>query len=201
ERLPRGGQAHAASVALEQLHARLRLQRRDLLRDGRLGVGQRLRGGGERAALGDLAQDPQAARAKHQYSLYQKSQSSLVLMAGSRHHEGERAAVGSTATTLTTGSRKRQSRSSFPTTEPATRTTRSRSAVCSRARGRRWRWPTCATRTSPTAIARRSSSTRRGSCWSAVRSCTGARRRHRWRATWSPTAPRRRACARSPTRR
>ena len=49
----------AARVALEQRHPGFGLERRDLLGDRRLRVGQRLGGGRERAAVGDLPQDPQ----------------------------------------------------------------------------------------------------------------------------------------------
>ena len=55
----------AARVALEQRHARFGLERRDLLGDRRLRVGQRLRGRRERATVGDLLEDPQAWHVKH----------------------------------------------------------------------------------------------------------------------------------------
>ena len=45
------------------------LERRDLLGDRRLRVGERLGGAGERAAVGDLLQDPQATHVKHKLSL------------------------------------------------------------------------------------------------------------------------------------
>ena len=54
---PAAGQAHAARQALQQRHAGFGLQRRDLLGDGRLGVGERLGGRREGAVLRDLAQD------------------------------------------------------------------------------------------------------------------------------------------------
>ena len=53
------------------VRAGLALERRDLLRDGGLREGQRLGGGGERAADRDLAEDPHAADVKHQSILYQ----------------------------------------------------------------------------------------------------------------------------------
>ena len=70
ERAPRVGQADAAHAALDERRPGLALERGDLLRDGGLGERERLRGGGERAALGDLAQDSHAANVKHQQSLY-----------------------------------------------------------------------------------------------------------------------------------
>ena len=75
ERAPRVGEADAAHAALDERRPGLALERGDLLRDGGLGEGQRLRGGGERAAPGDLAQDPHAAHVKHQQSLYPTRQS------------------------------------------------------------------------------------------------------------------------------
>ena len=71
ERLAGGGQADAARMALEQRHAGFGLERGDLLGDRRLRVGERLGGGRERAAVGDLLQDPQAADVEHKYNLYQ----------------------------------------------------------------------------------------------------------------------------------
>ena len=47
ERLAGRRQADAAGVALQQRHARFRLERGDLLGDGRLGVGERLGGAPE----------------------------------------------------------------------------------------------------------------------------------------------------------
>ena len=63
------GQSHAARAALDELRAGLALESGDLLRDRRLGVGERLGRGGERAARGDLAQDPQALHIEHKTSL------------------------------------------------------------------------------------------------------------------------------------
>ena len=65
ERLPGGGQRDAARMALEERDPGFALERRDLLRDGRLGVGQRLRGGRQRAAVRDLAKDLEATDIQH----------------------------------------------------------------------------------------------------------------------------------------
>ena len=73
ERPPGVGQADAAGVALDERRARLALERGHLLGHGGLRVGERLRGRGERAAGGDLAQDAQAADVEHQRSLCQAS--------------------------------------------------------------------------------------------------------------------------------
>ena len=59
----------AAGVALEQHHPGLGLERCDLLGDGGLGVGERLGRGRERAAVGDLAQDPEPADVEHKLQL------------------------------------------------------------------------------------------------------------------------------------
>ena len=64
ERVPGGGQADAAGMALHQRHPDLRLERGNLLGDGGLGVSQRLRGGGERPAGGHLAEDPESGQAQ-----------------------------------------------------------------------------------------------------------------------------------------
>ena len=72
---PGVGEADAAHAALDERRPGLALERGDLLRDGGLGEGERLGGGGERAALGDLAQDSHAANVKHQQSLYRSCQS------------------------------------------------------------------------------------------------------------------------------
>ena len=86
ERATRVGEADAAHAALDERRAGLALERGDLLRDGRLGEGQRLRGGGERAALGDLAQDSHAANVEHQQSLYRSCQSFICTdTSGSSH--------------------------------------------------------------------------------------------------------------------
>ena len=55
----------AALAPLDQARAGLALQRRDLLRDGGLRVGERLGGGGEGALRCDLAQDAHTADVKH----------------------------------------------------------------------------------------------------------------------------------------
>ncbi len=65
ERLSGGRQADAARMALEQRHPGFGLERRDLLGDGRLGVGERVGGGRERAAVGDLLEDLQAGHVEH----------------------------------------------------------------------------------------------------------------------------------------
>ncbi len=54
--VPGLGELHAAPDALEQLDAGVALQRGQLLRDGRRRVGERVRDGGDRAPLGELAQ-------------------------------------------------------------------------------------------------------------------------------------------------
>ena len=65
ELLPGGGEAAGAAVALEEDHAGLALQRRELLRDGRRRVPERVGGGGDRAAGGELAEDTEAADVEH----------------------------------------------------------------------------------------------------------------------------------------
>ena len=57
ERVTGLGQPHAARVAVDEDRPGLAFERGDLLGDGRLGVGERVGGGGERPARGDLAQD------------------------------------------------------------------------------------------------------------------------------------------------
>ena len=59
-------QPHAARGALDEDRAGLPLERRDLLRHGGLGEGQRLCRSGERAALGDLPEHAHAADVEHQ---------------------------------------------------------------------------------------------------------------------------------------
>ena len=66
-------------------------------------------------------------------------------------------------------------RSSFPTTAPQTRTTRSPWAACSPARAPRWRSPTCATPRSPTSSARSSRRARPRSCSRAAPGCSATR--------------------------
>ena len=86
EHAARVGEADAARAALDQRRAGLALERGDLLRDGGLGEGERLGRGGERAALGDLAQDSHSANVKHQQSLYQIRQSFICTdTSGSSH--------------------------------------------------------------------------------------------------------------------
>ena len=73
EHLAAGGEADAARLALDQLHADLLLEPRDLLRDGGLGVVERLGGGGEGASQRDLAQDAQQAEIVHNGTLSRQS--------------------------------------------------------------------------------------------------------------------------------
>jgi hypothetical protein len=61
ERPARVGQRQPPAVALQQDDAGLALQRGQLLGDGRRGERQRLGGGGDGLALGELAQDAEAA--------------------------------------------------------------------------------------------------------------------------------------------
>ena len=65
EHLGGAGQPHAAAVALDHRLPDLALERGELLRDGRRRQVQRVRRGGERALLGDLAQHAQAAGVDH----------------------------------------------------------------------------------------------------------------------------------------
>ena len=58
------------ALRCDERGAGLALERRDLLRDGRLREGQSLGGGGERAAHRDLAEDPHAADVEHEKNLY-----------------------------------------------------------------------------------------------------------------------------------
>ena len=69
-RLAGVGEADAARAALHERRAGLALERGDLLRDGGLRERQRLGGGGERAAHGDLAEHTHAADVEHQPNLY-----------------------------------------------------------------------------------------------------------------------------------
>ena len=62
---PRLGQAHAAARTLEQDGARLALQRGELLGDGARRVVERPRGGVDRPARLQLAQDPQPPEVEH----------------------------------------------------------------------------------------------------------------------------------------
>ena len=70
---PPGGEPDAARLALDQLHADLLLEPRDLLRDGGLGVVERLGGGGEGASQRDLAQDSQQSEIVHNVTLSRRS--------------------------------------------------------------------------------------------------------------------------------
>ena len=74
----RGPQAPA--VADDQRGARLRLQRGHRLRDRGLGVGQRVRGGRERALDHDLPQHPEPLHVQHKHYLYRSLRTSLVLI-------------------------------------------------------------------------------------------------------------------------
>ncbi len=65
ERLPGGGQADAARVALKQRHPGFLLERGDLLGDRGLRVVERVGRGRERAAPGDLVEDLQPSDIKH----------------------------------------------------------------------------------------------------------------------------------------
>jgi hypothetical protein len=89
QRLACGGQADSARMALEQRHAGFRLERRDLLGDGRLRVGQRLGRAGEGSPVSDLSEDSESSGVKHKYILYHRSQISLELMAGTWHNRSE----------------------------------------------------------------------------------------------------------------
>ena len=60
-----GGEGHAPSLALEQCHPDLALERGQVLGDGGGRVAERLGRGGDRAALGELAQHVQAADVEH----------------------------------------------------------------------------------------------------------------------------------------
>ena len=63
------GELETLRRAIDQLHADLLLEPRDLLRDGGLGVVERLGGGGEGASQRDLAQDAQQAEIVHNETL------------------------------------------------------------------------------------------------------------------------------------
>ena len=65
QRAARVGQAHAARVALDERRAGLALEGGDLLGDRGLRVGQRVGGGGERPACGDLSQHAHSADVEH----------------------------------------------------------------------------------------------------------------------------------------
>ena len=73
---PRGGsQGHAPSLALEQRHADLALEGRQVLGDGGGRVAERLGRGGDGAALGELAEHVQAADVEHR-----KAELTLTMM-------------------------------------------------------------------------------------------------------------------------
>ena len=59
------GQAHAAAGPLQQRHAGLALEHRELLRDGRRRELERVGDRGDRSALVELAQQAQAAQVEH----------------------------------------------------------------------------------------------------------------------------------------
>ena len=67
------GQAHAAPGLLQQRHARLALEHRELLGDGRGREPQRVGHRGDRAARVQLAQQPQAAKIEHRKRRYRIS--------------------------------------------------------------------------------------------------------------------------------
>jgi hypothetical protein len=69
ERPARIGEANAATGAVDEGGPGALLERRDLLRDRRLGVGQSLRGGREGALLRDRLQDSQLLDVEHNPSL------------------------------------------------------------------------------------------------------------------------------------
>jgi hypothetical protein len=69
--LARLGHAQRARLAVDQARADLALEARDLLRDGRLGVGQRVRRGGEGAAQRHLSEDSEQPQILHNASLSQ----------------------------------------------------------------------------------------------------------------------------------
>ena len=79
-----GREADAAAVGLDELLADLALERGDLLGDGRGGEVERVGGGRDRAAVGELAQGAQAAQVDHQAQLTGRRQDihSLLPIAG-----------------------------------------------------------------------------------------------------------------------
>ena len=62
------GEQHAAAGALEQRHAHLALEHRQLLGDGARGVVQRAGDRADGAPLLELAQEPQATEVEHLFS-------------------------------------------------------------------------------------------------------------------------------------
>ena len=83
---PGVGEAEPAPVALQQRHAGLALKRGELLGHGGRRVGERLRDGGHRAALVQLAQQPQAADVEHEAELIGAVQKCVMDMKGRRPH-------------------------------------------------------------------------------------------------------------------
>jgi len=81
------GQPHAAPGALEQQHAGLALEHRELLGDGRRREPERVGDRGDRAALAELAQEPQAPEVEHRSA-------TLPI----HRHESESIAAGRAAT-------------------------------------------------------------------------------------------------------
>jgi hypothetical protein len=79
EREPRLRQPHRAGAAFHERHARLALERRELLRDCGGREGERLRGGRDRAADGNLSQDAHAPDVEHQQILASDEGSALVV--------------------------------------------------------------------------------------------------------------------------
>ena len=63
------GEPHSPGVSLHQRAPGLALQRRDLLRDGRLGVAQGLAGGGGGTMLRDLSEHAQTLHIEHKRTL------------------------------------------------------------------------------------------------------------------------------------
>ena len=66
---PGVGEADRAGAALDERHARLALERRDLLGDGGRRVAELEGGRGDRAALRDLAQHAHAPNIEHKQNL------------------------------------------------------------------------------------------------------------------------------------
>ena len=62
-------EAHAAAAAIHERGARVLLERRDLLRDGGLRIGERVGGGRERTVLRNGLKDPQLLDVEHNYEL------------------------------------------------------------------------------------------------------------------------------------
>ena len=91
ERQRRVGQAHAAAGALEQRHARLALEDRQLLGDRRGRELQRVGDRGDRPAGGELAQQADAAEVEHSKGTLLNLQSEIGIDAhGSGCHDARR---------------------------------------------------------------------------------------------------------------